>query len=100
MSLQGFKTCLGGCSFEGFDEGWFGEGVVGVFVLICKEWSILGWLVDPKMMGSALSESVSLFCLDHGMLSPWVEVLDQGSWKAVLLRPFLLRSDVTLEGLM
>ena len=51
IPLQGFKTCLGGCSCKGFDEGRFGEGVVGVFVLICKEWSILGWLVDLKMMG-------------------------------------------------
>ena len=34
MSLFGFKASFGGCGCESFDEGWFGEGVVGVSVTI------------------------------------------------------------------
>jgi len=53
VSLQGFQACFGGCGCKGFDEGWFGEGAVCVFVLVCEELSISWWLVDQKMVGKS-----------------------------------------------
>jgi len=42
-----------------------------------------GWLTR-RWWARAFSGSVLPFCFDHDTLSPWMEVLVRGSWKAVL----------------
>ena len=61
MPLQGFEAGLGGRGSECFYEGWFCEGTVGVLEMVCKERSILGRLVDSKMVGECyLQISISV----------------------------------------
>ena len=46
VSLFGFEAGLGGCVCKDFDESRFSEGAVQVLVMVCKEGSILGRLVN------------------------------------------------------